>query len=277
MIVLSLVLAPVVVAAAGLIERRLGPSAAGWAAALPLAFAAAVVAVGLDAGPRPASTMALTAATQVPAQVLFGVVFAGVLTRRGLVAGAAAGTVAYVACSLALADVPPALAVSSAIPALAVAPRLMAGGRLAPGSAGRWKTTALTCAAASGIVGAAVLTSRLAGPEVAGAVAAFPSISMLLAVTLILRDGPPAGAHALTGLVRSLPCFLTFCLVVAMVAPAAGLAAVGLGLLGCAAAAGATWRGVPKFHQPFANGPGRACASPSRSARKETVTCALPP
>ena len=44
-IVVSLLLAAVVMAAAALIERRLGPSAAGWVAALPIAFAVAVVAV----------------------------------------------------------------------------------------------------------------------------------------------------------------------------------------------------------------------------------------
>ncbi len=53
--------------------------------------------------------MALSAATHVPAQVAFAVVFAGVLIRRGLVPGAAAGALAYVACSLALAECPDAL------------------------------------------------------------------------------------------------------------------------------------------------------------------------
>jgi hypothetical protein len=231
-------------AAATLIERRLGPSAAGWVAALPVAFAVAVLAVTVDSGPGPASTMALSAATHVPAQVVFGVVFAAVLLRRGLILGVAAGALAYVACSVALADVPAALAVTGAIPVLALAPRLMAGGRPGPGSPRRWRTTALTCAAASAIVGAAVATSRVAGPEAAGAVAAFPTMCTILAVAVVTRDGPLPGAHALTGLVRSLPCYLTFCLVVALTAPSAGLAAIPLGLLACVAAARATWRGV---------------------------------
>lgn len=250
MIVVSLLLAPAVMAAAALMERRLGPSAAGWVAALPVAFAVAVLAVTLDAGTRPASTMAFNAAMHVPAQVVFGVVFAAVLMRRGLIPGAAAGTLAYVACSIALADMPAALAVTSAIPVLAFAPRLMADGRPRLGSPRRWSTTALTCAAASGIVGAAVLTSRLAGPEAAGAVAAFPTMCTTLAVAVVTRDGSLAGAHALTGLVRSLPCYLAFCLVVALAAPAAGPAAIVLGLLACLAAARATWRGVPVARRP---------------------------
>jgi hypothetical protein len=249
-ILVSLLLAPVVMAVAALIERRLGPSAAGWVAALPIAFAVAVVAVSLDAGSRAASTMALSAATHVPAQVVFGVVFASVLMRRGPVIGAAAGTAAYVACSVLVADVPAALAVAFAMPVLVFAPRFMVGGRPRPGSPRRWSTTALTCVAASAIVGAAVVTSRLAGAEAAGAVAAFPTMCTTLTLTVVTRDGRVAGAHALTGLVRSLPCYLTFCLVAAFMAPSAGAAAVALGLLACVAAARATWRGVPVAPRP---------------------------
>jgi hypothetical protein len=73
MVVVSLLLAPAVVAAAAVIERRLGPSAAGWLAALPIAFSVAVVAVAVDAGTESATALALSAATHVPAQVAFGV------------------------------------------------------------------------------------------------------------------------------------------------------------------------------------------------------------
>jgi hypothetical protein len=249
-IAFPLLLAPAVMAGAALVERRLGATAAGWVAALPIAFGVAVLAVTLDAGSGPAGSMALSAAAHVPAQVAFGVVFAGVLMRRGLIVGAAAGTLAYVACSVALAGTPAALAVISAVPVLAFAPRVMADGRPRRGSPRRWSTTALTCATAALIVGAAVITSRLAGPETAGAVAAFPTMCTTLAVAVVARDGRLAGAHALTGLVRSLPCYLAFCLVVAVAAPAAGLAAIALGLLACAAAAGATWRGVPVARRP---------------------------
>lgn len=250
MLLFSLAFAPAVMAAAGLVGRRLGPSAAGWVAALPISFAVAVLAVTLDAGPRTASTLALSAATHVPAQVAFGVAFAGVLLRGGVLAGIGAGTVAYVAGSLFLADMPAALAVATAVPVLALAPLLMTGGRPRPGSPGPRSTTALTCAAASAVVGAAVLTSRLAGPEVAGAVAAFPTLSATLAVAVVSCDGRRAGAHALAGLVRSLPCYLTFCLVVALAAAPVGAAAVALGLLACLAAAAATWRAVPVAGRP---------------------------
>ena len=137
-----------------------------------------------------------------------------------------------------------------ALPALAFSPRLMPEGRPHPASPRRWPATVPACAAASVIVGAAVLTSRVAGPGVAGAVAAFPTMSTTLAVVVVTRDGALAGAHGLTGLVRSLPCYLTFCVVVALVSPTAGPAAIAIGLLGCLAAARATWRAVPVATRP---------------------------
>ena len=62
-----------------------------------------------------------------------------------------------------------------------------------PGSPRRWSTTALTCVAASVIVGAAVVTSRLAGPEAAGAVAAFPTMCTILTLAVVTRT---AGGRA---------------------------------------------------------------------------------
>ena len=185
----SLLLAPLVLTAAAQIERRLGAAAAGWVAALPVSFAVAVAAVTLEAGGEPARAMALSAATHVPAQVAFAVAFAGVLTRHGLMRGAAAGVVAYVACSIALAGAPDALLLAGAVAALALAPRLMTAERVRPGSPRRWPATVLTCAGASTVVGGALVTMRLAGPEAAGAVAAFPTVSTALAVAVVLSDG----------------------------------------------------------------------------------------
>jgi hypothetical protein len=244
-IFLSLLVSPMVMAAAAVVEHRLGAAAAGWVAALPIGFAVAVLAVSLDAGTGPAGAMALSAASHVPAQIVFALAFAGVLVRRGLLLGAAAGAVGYVACAIALAAVPDALVVACALPALALSPSLMPDARPRPGSRRRWPATALTCAAAAVVVGAAVFTTRFAGPAMAGAVAAFPAVSMTLAVAVVAHDGTSAGAHALAGLVRSLPCYLAFCLVIVLAAPSLGLAATALGLLGCGVAAWATWRAVP--------------------------------
>src|SRR4051794_1293840 len=92
------------------VERRLGPSAAGWAAALAAGFAVALVAVALGGGPGTGpvamGALASSAALHVPAQVLFALAFAGVLPRRGPVPGFLAGALAYVAGSLVLPELP---------------------------------------------------------------------------------------------------------------------------------------------------------------------------
>jgi hypothetical protein len=237
-------------AAVVLTEARLGPSAAGWVAALPVCLAVAEVAVMLDAGTRAAGAMALSAAMHVPAQVVFAVLFACVLRRWGVTAGAAAGGLGYVACSLGLSGLPGALIVPCAFPAVMLAPRAMAAGRPRAGSPRRPLEAALTCAVASVFVGAAVTVSRLAGPEMGGAVAAFPTMSTTLAVVVANRDGQLAGVHALTGLVRSLPCYLAFTLVIAVALPSFGVAAIALGVLACALIARPTRRRIPVVRQP---------------------------
>jgi hypothetical protein len=250
MVVVAMLLAPVMVASATMVERRLGPSAAGWLVALPVGFAIAEVAVGIDGGGRTASTMALSAAAHVPAQLCFAVVFAGVLTRRGLLVGLAAGAVAYLVASLVIAPLPALLAVALAIPAFCLAPRMIAASRPQVGSPRPWPTTAMTCVAASVVVAAAVLTSRVAGPAMAGAVAAFPTVTTTLAVAVVARDGCRAGAHVCVGLTRSLPCYLTFCVVVVATEPRVGLFATGVAVLGCAITCRLTWRSVPLAPTP---------------------------
>jgi hypothetical protein len=245
MVLVSLLIAPAVMAAAALAERRLGPSAAGWVAALPASFAVALVAVAIDSGDGPAATMALSAAAHVPAQVAFALAFAAALMRRGLLAGLVSGALAYLTCSLLLADVPEALAVALALPALAFGPRLIASDRPPAISERTWGSVAMTCLVAAVVVATALVTIRFAGPVAAGATAAFPTMSATLAIAVARRHGRAAGAHALAGLVRSLPCYLSFCLVVALAAPVAGLPAVALALLACLAAGRITWRAVP--------------------------------
>jgi hypothetical protein len=214
-------------------------------AALPIGFTITSVAVSVDAGAGAASAMALSAAAHVPAQLAFAVVFASVLARRGPVAGAGAGVLAYVGGSLAVAPLPAAAAVALALPALVVAPRLIPARRPRPGSPRPWPVVAMLCAASAVVVGLAVLTSRLADPATAGAVAAFPTVTSTLALAVVVGDGVSAGAHVLAGLTRSLPCYLTFCLVVVAVEPRVGVPATAVALAACLVTGRLAWRGVP--------------------------------
>ena len=116
MVLVSVLIAPALMAVATAAERRLGFSAAGWIAALPVSLAVAVLAVAADSGAAHAGAMALSAGAHVFAQVIFGTVFAAAVVRRGMILGGAAGTVAYLVCSLVLAQVPDLLAVSRGHP-----------------------------------------------------------------------------------------------------------------------------------------------------------------
>lgn len=250
MTLVPVLIAPVVMVVAALVDRRLGPSAAGWTAALPVGFTIAIVAVLVDAGGATAAAMALSAAGHVVAQVAFAIVSTAVLARRGLLVGAAAGTLAYLVCGLGLAHVNDLVAVAAAVPALAFGPRWIDAPPPQAVPSRRWGTVALTCVAAAVLVGGAVLAARLAGPALAGAVGAFPTMSVTLAGAVAARVGPAGAAQVFVGLVRSLPCFLAFCLVVAVLAPAIGLPAVPIALLACLVVARVTWRHVPVAHEP---------------------------
>jgi hypothetical protein len=238
-------------ALATLVERRVGPVAAGWIAGLPPSLAVAVGAISLDAGPDTARAVALSAATHVPAQIAFAVVFAAALTRRGLPAGGVAGCLAYLAASVAVAGVSDALALAVAIPALALAPRLMSAGAPRAGSKRGRLLSAVPCAVPMLIVAATVLINDLAGPAVAGAVAAFPTLSATLAAGTAAKDGAAAGAHALSGLVRSLPCYLTVCLVVATTARSLPLPwSIALALTASVITGHLTWKRIPVAATP---------------------------
>ena len=112
MIAVALVLAPLLMLLVSALENRLGPSAAGWAAALPVTFAVSTAAVTVHSGASMGGQVALIAASFVPAQVAFAIAFAGVLWRRGLVLGLIAGMTTYFIAS----DLIP--------PRLAAAPRM---------------------------------------------------------------------------------------------------------------------------------------------------------
>ena len=227
------------------VERKLGPSAAGWLAALPVGFAVAVVAVLLDTGGRATSAMALSAAAPVVAQAVSAIVAAAPVVRRGRTASAVAGVLAYLLVTAGVAAVPEPVAVALAVPALIVAARLTPAPPPRAAESRHWSVTLMTCVACAVVVGGAVLSAQLAGPVIAGAVAAFPTTSTVLAMASSIRAGAPAAVSVLVGLVRSLPCYLTFCLVVALLAPAVALFAVPVALLACGGVGLLTWRTVP--------------------------------
>jgi len=97
------------------------------------------------------------------------------------------------------------------------------------------------------VVGVVLVTARLAGPAAAGAISAFPALSAALALVVVRTSGTRAAARALQGLIRGLPCYLAFCVVVAIAAPVVGTAvAVPLAFGACLVTCALTWRSVPR-------------------------------
>lgn len=248
MLLIPLVSAPTVVALAGAAERRWGSAAVGWLAAMPTTLPIAILAVAVELGDPAGATMALSAAAHVGAQVAFAVTFAQVMLRRGVLCGVAAGAAAFACLSLLIGTIPAPVAAAAAIPALLVGPKLLADRHAAARtrrSRRRHRDTALACAGALLLVGAALVTARMAGPVAAGAIGAFPALSTALALVVGRETGARAAAATLQGVIRGLPCYLAFCLVVPVAAPLVGTpAAVVMAAAACVATCGLTWRSV---------------------------------
>jgi hypothetical protein len=246
-LLLPLVSAPTLVVLAGAIERRHGSSAAGWLAAIPTTLPIGILAVAAELGDRASAAMALSAAAHVGAQVGFAVTFALTLLRRGVLCGLAVGATTFSLLSLLLGQLPSSLAIALALPALAAGPRLLrdVAPRAGVGAARRAADTLLASVVAVALVASVLVTARLAGPVAAGAIGAFPALSA--ALTLVAARGTDrlAAAATLRGVIRGLPCYLAFCLVVAFTAPLVGTPAAAL-LAGavCLATCALTWRTV---------------------------------
>ncbi len=217
MVLAPLLAAPSLMFLASWVERRLGPAAGGAIAAMPFSIAIIVVALGAE-GPA----VAASAAAHVAAQVAFALAFAAVIVRRGGLAGLLAGAAAFAAVSVAIALVPVWVAIACAIPAL------LARVRRSDAAGGGSRVDArVGSLVVMGIVGAALVAADVAGPEVAGIVAAFPTLSATFVLLLARARGREAAACALGGLIVGLRSYLAFCVAVALTGSVAlGLVAV---------------------------------------------------
>jgi hypothetical protein len=251
-LLIATALAPLLMLLATSVERRLGPAAGGWTTALPLGFAVTLAAIALTAGPATAGTVAASAAGHVPAQVAFGLLFGAVLARWGLLAGGAAGTLGYLAASVALGRLPQDAAVLLALAALAGGTRLVTSEYPRASRPRRPSATILVCLSAAAAVLGSTLASRAGGPVIGGAVAAFPTMSGTLAVAVTAQASRREGAAVLTGLVRSLPCFFAFALTIAICARYLGLWSFAIAATAAVTAAAVTWHytNTPKRTSP---------------------------
>lgn len=231
---------------AAAVERRRGSSAAGWIAALPVGFVLAILAVTLDQGTSNAAVLALSAGAHVVAQIAFAIAVAHTVLRHRLVTAMLTGVAAYVGTSLITMTLPPAVMVLAALPLLALAPRAMPATGAIPAARRSATSTVVSCAAGATIVLAAIVVSRLLGPVAGGVVTAFPTMSAALAVLVGMRGRHAATVAALTGLVRSLPCYVVLAVTVSVLSPAIGALSIPVALLASLATAYLTWTQVSR-------------------------------
>lgn len=240
-LIIAVALAPLVMLLATTAAGRLGPAVGGWIAGLPIAFVVTLFAVARSAGAMSASRVAASAAGHVSAQVIFGLVLGAVLVRWGLAAAGTAGVLSYVAASMALAQMPPYAAIALGVVALiagaVLLPRQPSQARRPP----RPSTTLIICLSAAVAVLAATLASQDAGPVLGGAVAAFPTTSSTLAVSIAAPGKRNDAANVAFGLINSLPCFLAFALVIMTTAPRLGLWSFAVAAVVALAVAALTW------------------------------------
>ena len=232
MVLIPLLAAPSLMLLAVAAERRFGAGVAGAVGAAPLSIALVVLSVGNDGG-----ALAESAAAHVVAQVTFALGFALVEGAAGL----ATATTAFAATSALIAVIPAPLATLAAGPALLLGshflppkgsdpyPRPSLNKSQSAHTKGSDPCPVVNSEVRAGVgavavvvlVGASLAAARVAGPVVAGAVAAFPALSGTLALVV--------GRGTLPGLVRGLRGYLLFCVtVVALGAPLGVL--VGLAL-----------------------------------------------
>ncbi len=231
------------------LEPRLGAAAAGWFAALPIAFAVAGATIAVTEGRSDASLVALSAVGHAGPMIAYGVAFVWATARLGAVRGFALAAGVYVAASIAVLPIPGTVRIGIGVVAIMIGTVFMSRQPRATHSGEAATTTQqiLSLASAALVVALITVANQYSGPDLAGAVGAFPTMTTTIALFLAYRAGVRNAGSAMSGMVKSLPIYVTFCLAFAYLITQtttlrATAGATGLALL----AAMLTWRKVER-------------------------------
>ena len=212
---LILLAVPLVMILAGIAERRYGPALAGTVTALPFSVIPAVLVVAGHSGLRAATALTISLGAHSAAQVCFGVILILAIKRRPVTQGLGIAAASYALVSAALAFVPAVAACAAGAAALFIARRQIAthepahiDGTLAPDT----KTIAIRALVAWLAAVTLATAAGATGPEIGGAIGAFPTLSTVLAVMVSRRSGPAGLVNVISGLIKTLPVYLCFCL-----------------------------------------------------------------
>lgn len=235
------------------LELRLGAAATGWFAALPIAFAVAGVTVAVTESSSDASLLSLSAVGHAGPMIAYAIAFVLATTRHGTVLGFALAAGVYVAASLAVAPIPEPVRIGIGLAGIWIGTGFMARRSRATHTGGAATTPQqiLSLTSAAVVVALITVANQNWGPGPAGAIGAFPTMTTTIALFLAYRSGARNAGSVMSGMVNSLPIYVTFCLsfaclIVRTTALWAVATATGLALL----AAILTWRKVEREDLP---------------------------
>jgi hypothetical protein len=201
---LRLALTPALIAVATLVSRHWGPAVGGAVVGLPLTSGPVSLFLALDHGPAFAATAAVGTLLGLLSQAAFCLAFAWVGRRSGWALSAAAGVAAFAITTAALSHARPTVGVAF----VAVSATLLAATWLVPAgpvarvasAPPRWDLPARMVLGAV-IVGVLTGVAGLLGPRWTGLLSPFPVFALVLGSFTHHRDGSPAAAALLRGIV----------------------------------------------------------------------------
>jgi hypothetical protein len=251
---LGVPLAVLTMIAAQRVELRLGGAAAGWFAALPLSMAVAGASIAVTGSSADASDMAISAVAHLGPMMAYATAFVWCAPRRGAAPAVGVGALAYLAASLLVVEIPVRERVLLGALAIALATGFAHRNAHAvtPGQVAPRSQQLASVASAGVVVGVITAANQQFGPELAGAVGAFPAMTTTIALFVAGRSGAGAATAVMGGLVRSVPIYLLYCLSFAfLVLHVAVAVAVLVSLAVALLTAALTWRRVEIAQSPL--------------------------
>ncbi len=238
LLLVKLTLAPALVVGSSLAGRRWGHEVSGLLVALPLVAGPILLITELEHGAHFASRAAAASLLGLVALASFVVVFARVSRRRHWPLAVAIGWLAFLAVALGFSAIaPPAgIGLAVALGAYTLAPRLMPPDPHLDSTSDAelpvWDLPARALATAALVL---ALTGAAAGlgPTLTGVLTPFPISNTVLAVFVLVLEGPAHANAFLRGFLRGAFGFVAFCFLVAvLLVPLGAAAAFSLALSG---------------------------------------------
>ena len=226
MLALKLLLVPSFLALVSLAGRRWGPGVAGWLAGFPAVGGSILFVLALEQGPAFAAQAATASLSAVLSSVLFSLAYSHACLRHDWWLASPFAIGSWALASFALSLLPSSLPLSLAIALITMA----LSDRLFPAIArpplpSRFdgRELALRMIAGASLTLAVSALAQAVGPAYSGILSAFPVIGAVLTIFSQRNSGPEFVVALTRAMVRGLWSFTSFCTLLALLLPRAGL------------------------------------------------------